>query len=151
MGRAIAGVVVGYLAMFIFIFASFTGLFLVLGTDRTFMPESFQPTPTWILGSMLLSVLAAIIGGWVCRKIAQRMRAVYWLIGLVVILGALMAVAQVFAGGEADAVRDGTLSNMEAMNSAQQPAWVSWLNPIIGAIGVWLGGRRKEGVDENLE
>jgi hypothetical protein len=32
---------------------------------------------------------------------------------------------------------------MEAMQEAIQPVWMALLNPVIGAVGVLLGGRKK--------
>ena len=34
------------------------------------------------------------------------------------------------------------VSMMEATAGARQPAWVSWLNPVIGVVGVWFGSRK---------
>ena len=31
---------------------------------------------------------------------------------------------------------------MEATAGARQPVWYLWLNPMIGAVGVWFGTRR---------
>lgn len=49
----------------------------------------------------------------------------------------------VMASGAPEAVRDGSLSNMEAMMQARQPVWMSILNPILGVVGVLVGSRLK--------
>jgi hypothetical protein len=42
-------------------------------------------------------------------------------------------------------VREGTVTNMEAMQNAKQPPLAALINPLIGAVGVFIGTRlRKE-------
>ena len=36
------------------------------------------------------------------------------------------------------------MSFIEAGGHAKQPAWYNWVIPLVGAVGVWLGGRRQE-------
>ena len=38
--------------------------------------------------------------------------------------------------------RPDDVSMMEATAGARQPAWFNWLNPLIGAVGVWFGSRK---------
>ncbi|WP_420442287.1 hypothetical protein [Candidatus Palauibacter sp.] len=61
-----------------------------------------------------------------------------WALGSVVLglVAALMPV-EMAAGPRPDDV-----SMMEATAGARQPAWISWLNPLIGAVGVWFGSRK---------
>ncbi len=95
---------------------------------------------TWIAVTFVLGLIAAVLGGFVCARIAPRPRPLYALIGLVVVLGLIGAVGTMFA--EDPGPRSGDLDNLEAMMSAVTPLWVAFVNPVIGVIGVLLGGRR---------
>lgn len=59
---------------------------------------------------------------------------------LVVVLGVLMAIPSVTSKVD-PGPRTGDVSNLEAMQKAQQPTWLSFLNPFIGAAGVLIAMR----------
>jgi hypothetical protein len=65
------------------------------------------------------------------------------LVALVVVLGLVSAVPALYAV-EATAVRTGEISNLQAMMNAKEPKWVSVLLPVIGVIGVVIGGKTKK-------
>lgn len=115
MGRNIAGVVVGYLVMFVVVMATFTGVFFVLGADRAFRAGSFEVTGLW-------AHLLAIV---------------------VVVLGVILAIPTLDAP-EPGEPRTGDVTSSEAMMKAQQPPVVSFLNPVIGAVGVLLATRLRK-------
>ncbi len=46
--RAFGGVVVGYIAMAIFVTVVFIGLFLALGVERAFQPDSYEVSTLWL-------------------------------------------------------------------------------------------------------
>lgn len=153
MGKNILAVIGGYVIIFIAVFISFTALYFILGTDGAFESGSFRISTTWLIFSLILSFLAAILGGYVCTLIAKNRKASMILAGVVVILGIIMAIP---AMGEYDKVKDdlreSTLSNMEAMQNAKQPDAILILNPFLGALGVVLGSRLwKEKKQENAE
>jgi hypothetical protein len=144
MARAIGGVILGYLVMAAFIFATFTAFYLLLGADGTFRPGTYDVSAGWIAGSLVLSIVAAILGGWVCRSIARSPNAVSTLAIVVLVLGIVSAVMEgQERAGAAPMLRDGPVGNLDAMNQAVQPVWFSWLLPAFGAAGVLAGGRRK--------
>jgi hypothetical protein len=68
------------------------------------------------------------------------------LAGLVLVLGLLMAVPVLLAPKEdPPPIREGGMSNLEAMTQARQPGWVALINPVIGVFGVLAGaGMKKE-------
>jgi len=143
--KTIGGVIVGYLVMFIVVFATFSGAYLAMGTDGAFKAGSYEVTPLWLGVSFVLSLIAAIAGGFVCAAIAKNPKATMALAGLVLILGILFAIPVLTASNEGrPQVREASVGNMEAMTNARQPGWVAVLNPIIGAIGVMLGARLKK-------
>ena len=145
MTKKILGVVAGYIAMAAIIFLTFTGLYLLLGADGSFEPGNYNVSTTWLLLSFLLGLIAAIIGGFVCVLIARDRKVAMWLAGIVLVLGFVVAIP---ALGESDdernKVREGEVSNTEAMQNAKQPPLTLILNPIIGAIGVIAGSRLKK-------
>ncbi|HEX2224184.1 MAG TPA: hypothetical protein VHN15_08250 [Thermoanaerobaculia bacterium] len=141
--RILASVVVGYIVLFLCLFALLTGAFLGLGTDRAFEPGSYQVAIIWILVSLVLSVVAAILGGFVSKAIARSPTGPKALAGLVLVLGLAMA-ARVAMTPSPPMDRPGELTNLEAMQQAQQPAWAAVLTSLLDAAGVLIGGRLKK-------
>jgi hypothetical protein len=145
MTKKILGVVAGYIAMAAFIFLTFTVLYLLLGADGSFEPGSYHVSTTWLVMSFILGLFAAILGGCVCVMITKDKKVALWLAGLVLVLEIVFAFP---ALGESDEernkVREGEVSNTEAMQNAKQPTLALILNPIIGAIGVIAGSRLKK-------
>jgi len=145
MVRSISGVVVGYVVMFIFIFLTFTGLYFLLGADGSFEADTYDVSTIWIVISFVLSIAAAVIGGYVCTVIAKNEKAPLVLAGIVFILGIIMAIPVLSeSADEVYEMRKAEVSNMEAMQKAKQPPIVLLINPIIGAIGVFAGSRLKK-------
>jgi H+/Cl- antiporter ClcA len=142
MARNISSVIVGYVAMAAFVFISFTVLYLVLGTEGSFQPNSYQVSLTWMVFSIILGFIAALIGGYICVLIAKNKKAALWLVGIVFVLGLILALPQLnVPEEEMNKIREGDVPNMEAMQNAKQPALALILNPFIGALGVWAGSR----------
>ena len=61
------------------------------------------------------------------------------LVGILVVLGVVSILIPVEA---ATGPRPDDVGMLEATMSARQPTWLTWLNPVIGAVGVWLGSRK---------
>jgi len=142
MARKIIGVIVGYVAMAAFVFLSFTILYLILGTEGSFQPGSYQVSTTWLVLSFILGFIGALIGGYVSALIAKNNKAAIWLAGIVLALGLIIAIPQLnVSEEEMNKIREGDVPNMEAMQNAKQPALALILNPFIGAIGIWAGSR----------
>ena len=139
MARSILAVVAGYATLALFIFVSFTLLYLVLGADRSFEPGSYDASTLWVLTSFPLGVAASVAAGYVCAAIARGGRAPQVLAGLVLVLGLLFAIPVLRAADTALPARAGDVPNMEAMQQARQPKWVALVNPFIGAVGVLVG------------
>jgi hypothetical protein len=141
MGRIVGAVIAGYVVIVAAIFFSFTLAFLVIGSDSAFLPGSWSVSATWVTISIILGLLAALLGGWVAAYIARRPAGPNALAALVLFLGLVVAVTTsppAPAGG--DAVRTGSVRSMEAMRRGRAPPWLAWVNPLIGAAGVLIGG-----------
>jgi hypothetical protein len=142
--RAILAVIVSYVVMFLLIFLAFTGVYLLLGADRAFKPGSYEASGLWLAVAFAINLVVAIIGGLICAAIAKGGRAPLALAALVFVLGLLLAIPSLMAKSvNRNMVRTGSVSNMEAMQRAQQPTWVPFTFPFVGAIGVLIGGKLK--------
>ena len=144
MARSIVAVIVGYVAMFVLVFATFTCVFLLMGTDWSFKPGSFEASNRWIAMSLVANLIIGVIGGLVCALIARGGKAPMVLAIVVFGLGMLLAIPSLMAHQKnAGEVRAGNVSQMEAMQKANEPVWVPFTFPILGAVGVLIGGKLK--------
>ena len=134
--RNILAAIVGYLAMAVVLFVLFSLLWQTLGPSRAFEPGSWEVSGGWALGSLALGLAAAYIGGRVCARIARDAMGATILIALIVVMGVWAAL---MPGEMAAGPRPDDVSMMEATAGARQPAWLAWLNPVIGVVGVWFG------------
>jgi amino acid transporter len=140
--RVVLGVVAGYVAMALSIFLLFSGLYIALGAENTFLPHEYKPTFMWIAGSLVLGFVAALIGGFACRKVSRSGTATKVFAAIVLFLGLLIGVLAV-AHGSPPLVRDGSPTNFEAMQNAQEAAWFMFVNPFVATAGILLGARKK--------
>lgn len=144
MGKKVLAVIIGYLSTAVTVFISFTILYFILGTEGAFVPNSYNVSITWIIYSLIINIVAALIGGFVCQLISQSRNTSLVLAIIIFVLGMAMAVGSLNANNEyAHTPREGEISNFDAMQRAQQPSIVLLLNPIIGSFGVYLGSRFK--------
>lgn len=137
--KKILGAIAGYIATFIFIFATFSGAYLAMGADTAFTPGKYDVSMTWIIVSTILGFVGAVIGGYVASVIGGS-GAVKIMAGIVLVLGILTIVMVALSPAMID-VRTADVPNLEAMSKAQTPLWLAVLNPIIGIVGVLVGGR----------
>ncbi len=135
----IIGVVAGYLAMLVFMFIAFTIIFALLGADRAFMPGTYQVSAVWIIFTFIVALIAGIDGGWICTLISKNRKTALILAAIVLILGLALAIPKLGSSANDLQVRVGHVSNMAAMQNARNPGFVLLLNPLIGALGIFLG------------
>lgn len=148
MARAIGSVVLGYVVIFVTVFASFSITYLILGTEGAFKSGSYDVSPLWIVLSIFLSLAAAVLGGYVCAAVAKGPTPPRALAAIVLILGLALAIPALNQNDIESAPRPASVGKVEAMQNAKQPTWMALLNPFIGAAGVLLGARRKRGVTQ---
>lgn len=139
--KKILGVVAGYLVMAVFVFVTFGITFMILGTEGSFQSGSYEVSAAWIVASIVLGFIGALLGGLTCYLIGKSFTASIVLAGIVLVLGVLMAIPTLSDVDEQALVREGDVAMMDAMQSAHQPAWLAFLNPLIGAAGVIVGAR----------
>ncbi|MGI9078172.1 MAG: hypothetical protein ACR2G6_12725 [Gemmatimonadaceae bacterium] len=140
--RTIGGVVGGYVAMFVIVFATFSLAFLAMGPDGAFQPGTYDVTPVWLIVSFVLSFIAAVIGGLVSVTISDDPKVPRALAVVVIVMGMITAI-QIITADPVAAIRGTDVGNIEAMMNGKQPTWVALLNPFVGAIGVMAGARLK--------
>lgn len=136
--RTIAAVVVGYLAIALFVFATFSIVYLVLGPSFAFDPGTVDVTVGWMVVASVLNVVAAILGGVLAARIGRSQTAVKALAALVLVLGVVSAVMVMNA--PVKQLPERPLTSMEAAAYAKQPVWYSVLLPLLGVAGVCIGG-----------
>jgi len=145
MTRTIVAVIVGYITMFVLVSVVFICAFLLMGTEWSFKPNSFDASNRWIAMSLVANVVIGIIGGLVCVLIAKPGKAPLILALVVFVLGLLFAIPAVIAhDASTNLVRTGTVTQVEAMQKAREPLWVPFTFPVLGAVGVLIGGRLKK-------
>ena len=139
--RIIGGVIGGFAALFACLFALFTPAYLVLGADGAFQPGSYEVSGTWIILSVIVSAIGAVVGGFACKLIAGKQAAVWILIALFLALSANKIISE---QSRIVPPRAGNVANIEAMNSAKFPTWLLYVMPLISVAGLLAGARLKQ-------
>ncbi len=129
--------------MFVLIFLAFTAEYMLLGANHAFRTGSYESSHRWIVIAFVVNFVVAIIGGFICAVIAKGGKAPLALAIVVFVLGLLLAIPSLMVE-KANAVRPGgDIPMFEAMQKAKEPRWVPFTFPIIGVIGVLVGGKLK--------
>jgi len=139
MARKILGVIVGYVVMALLVFLIFSVAYLAMGANHAFKPGTYDVSLRWTALSFVLSLIAAIVGGYTCALIARSTRAAQVLAGIVLVLGIIIAIPAITGSDTRPNIRPADVPNMQAMQNARTPAWVAVLNPIVGVVGVLVG------------
>lgn len=141
--KSIIAIITGCAAIFIFLFAAFTGCYSSLGVEGTFQTDSYEVTTVWIALTLVVWLLAGLIGGFLCAVISKSKGTCQILAFIVFFLGLLGCIQAMRRSPDAPNTRAGEVSNLEAMDLAVYPMWVHLLIPVVSAAGVLLGARMK--------
>lgn len=144
MARSIIAVIVSYVIMFVLIFCAFTAEYMLLGPDHAFRPGTFVASNRWIAIAFAVNFVVAVIGGFICAAIAKGGKAPFALAIVVFVLGFILAVPALFIEHQGAPRPRGPLPMMEAMTKAEEPRWVPFTFPILGALGVLIGAKLKK-------
>lgn len=136
--RAILSVIIGYIVMAIIVAIAFTIMQLALGTESVFKPASWEPSTLFVACALVISIIAAIVGGLVCAAIARTGTPVKALAGIVLVIGLISAALQMSL--PAPGPRPAEVSPMDSASNARSPMWYNFTLPFIGAAGVIIGG-----------
>jgi hypothetical protein len=140
--RSIVGVIVGYLVMAVVAFTVYTAAYLGLGTDRVFEADTYALSGIWIGLTIVVTFIAGLIGGLTCAAISKSRTTGLVFALIVFVLSLVFAVPHIMKD-HTPVARTGDVSNLEAMQKAQPPAWLCLLNPFLAGAAVLMGTRMK--------
>ena len=124
--RSVAAVAAGFLAMVLAVMigvAAATAALLpggLAGMKATVAPVSLPPS--YLAVNIVVSLIATILGGWLTSRLSAPEQR-----GNVMVLAGLVVLLSVFTAMQGD-------------SSGAQPMWYRWIIPVIGVIGVLIGG-----------
>ncbi len=145
MVRTTAGVIVGYVLMFLLNIAGFLTMYAVMGPDQSFKPGLYLASTRWIAVTFVVFGITGVIAGLVCAVIARGGRATLVLAVLTIALGLALAIPQVMkARFNSTFVRRGDVPAKQAMQLSYWPMWCPFTLPLISAIGIIVGGKLKQ-------
>src|SRR5678816_1689118 len=136
--RTIGGVVSGFIAIVIVVVLLFSLANSILGPQKAFLPGNYSVSPSWIVLSIVISLLAAIIGGIVAASIGKESKAPIILAALVLVIFAFRAVHEMrnAQGQIKEGIGESGVSSTQTIQSGKPPPWIAFLNPVIGFTGV---------------
>ena len=142
MVRSILSVLVGYLVMALVVVLSFAPVIAV--PELAFRSGTAEAAPAFVVYSLLMSGLAAAVGGFVAAVIAGKGRKMpVRVLGILILaFGLASAVASLFAE-KPIVVSPEEVAQMTPMERAQkgrEPLWYALVLPFIGCGGVLCGG-----------
>jgi heme/copper-type cytochrome/quinol oxidase subunit 3 len=140
--RSIVGMIVGYVALSLFFFATFAGAYFVLGVERIFQSDSYEVTPLWWVFSAAISLGGSVLAGYVCAAISKSQRTCQLFAGITLVILILFCIPKM--RDRTLHLRAGEVSYMDAMRLTEMPIWMHLLNPVLGALGVLLGAGMKK-------
>ena len=132
----IAAVVAAYVVIGVFVMVTFTIAYKQMGPDGAFRPGTYEVTLTWNLLSLVLGLIAAVLGGWVCVLIDEGAWAGRSLMILIVVLGMIDVAATIKKSQGTAPERGDDVDNRTAMHHSRKPVWASVANIIVGVVGV---------------
>ncbi|MEZ6241588.1 MAG: hypothetical protein R3B57_00940 [Phycisphaerales bacterium] len=143
MVRSIVGVILGYVAIFIAVAVLFSLLMIVLGTEGSYKPGSWEASTTFAAIAVVLNLIAAALGGFVCRLIARKRGAVIAIAIVIAVLGIADSAYRLTL--EDPGPREGEVSIMEGASRSRSPVWFTIAQPIVGVLGALIGGGALKG------
>jgi hypothetical protein len=140
--KSILGMIAGYVAISLFFFAAFAGVYFTLGVERIFQSDSYEVSTLWLILSAATGLGGGILGGYLCAAISGSQRACELFATILLIV--LIAFCLPKMRDRSPVWRAGDVPFMDAMRLTQMPLWMHVLNPVLGAVGVLLGARMKK-------
>ncbi|MGQ0628297.1 MAG: hypothetical protein ACT4PL_09400 [Phycisphaerales bacterium] len=137
--RAILAVVATYIAMSILIIGTFMGLWMGVGINGLLEPGTFKGNWFLCIAAPSITVVAGLLGGVMCAKIARTRGPVIALAAVVFLLGGLSAFFTL-QKPEPTGPRDPAMTMQQFMEVGREPTWLAVFNPLGGAAAVLLGG-----------
>jgi hypothetical protein len=143
MFKSIVAIVVSYIVIFLLFSAVFAGLFVALGVERVFQPDSYEISNVWLWLTMGGSFFAWMLGGWLCVTISKSLRTGQVFALVVFIAAAIGCLLSLRRESEGPNVRAGEVTFMEGLERTVTPRWFHFVNPVVALAGVLAGTRMK--------
>lgn len=142
--RSVLAAVGGYIVMVIVVISGLGIAWMILGGSGAFAGEGPDPSTAWMAFSLAFGLIGAVAGGFVAGGVGRSMTAVKILIGVLLVLGVYLALTADSNLADRTPIDKpvAEMSFTEAGQHARQPAWYNWVIPLVGAAGVWIGGRK---------
>ncbi len=155
--RGILAVIVGFIVMVVWVIGTTLAGMATL-TDLVLDESTREASLTWCLIQIGLGLVGGVIGGFLAAAIGAgpKKTPVKVLAGLVLVLGMGQAAMMTFGlmpqpepssevlfnepAGESSPE---WLDKLKAISEAEQPTWFSFTIPVVGLVGVLLGGKLK--------
>ena len=138
--RNLLGAVVGYVVIAVTMSALYTVGFLALGAGRVFQEGSWEVSSLWVSLSLLIGFGAAVLGGLTAAGIGRSLSGPAILAVVILVLGVGQAIIADPSATEA-LERTVDVGVRDAATGAVLPPWLAWVNPVVGIVGVFVGGR----------
>ncbi|MEE8129061.1 MAG: hypothetical protein V3T48_02150 [Vicinamibacterales bacterium] len=145
--RAILAVIVGYVALAIWVMVTLAVAWFALGSDFAFNEGNLEASTGWSVLMLVLGAIGGVIGGLIAASVGRAASPVKALAGFVLVLGLVIAVMHQMGIGESEdtgqpvAVEE--LPMWEVATETKQPAWFDFALPFVGCAGVMIGGRMR--------
>jgi hypothetical protein len=141
--KNIVAVIVSYIVMMLLFSLAFAALYVGLGVERVFQPDSYEISTLWLVLSIVGSFFVALLAGWLCVAISKSFR-VGQIFALIVLVGsAIMCVSAFYREPDGPHVRAGEVGFFDGMERGVSPRWLHAVNPVLTAAGALAGARMK--------
>jgi len=142
--KSILAIIVSYVVGNLVFLALVTGCFFLLCVERVFEPDSFVVSTVWLALTLIISLLGAVITGFVCHAISHSWRTCQVLALIVLVFTSISCFIQLRRiNPDAPNIRAGEVGYFDAMKLGVPPRWLPFVNPIVGCAGVLIGARMK--------
>ncbi len=137
--RSVLAVLAGYASMAIPTMAVFAVSAYAFSRE-VLMPADQARAPVWFsLGIMFVGLACTTLGGFVCAKVARSRAPVLVFAAIVLVYGIVSAIDNERKPEPGLGVAE--ILILEAIAHSKEPTWLAFGNPIVGTLGVLLGGR----------
>lgn len=142
--KSILAIIVSYVVGNLVFLGIVTGCFFLLGVERVFQPDSYEVSNTWLALTLVVSLLGAVIAGYLCHAISRSWRTCQALALIVLMSTSISCIVQLRRiNPDAPNIRAGDVGYFDAMKLGVPPRWLPFVNPIVGCMGVLIGAGMK--------
>ena len=141
--KTFGAVVFGYVVTALVVYGGLAIAWSAMGAEDALEPGRWEPTDTWILTTLVVGLLAAILGGFAAAHVSGGTRAPRMLAVVVFVLGVAMAMPTLGRAVSEAPRLDGPIPMTIAIQETRTPSWVAFANAFLGAGGVLIGAQRR--------